>query len=245
MSPRDSVRWLVAPSAADAGPITALAGSLRAWDGRGAPTGEVEGWERVSSGPARLVVRHRVGDAWRYAKWFAPDRFSWKRRSGLRWWPTPAARHVAWAGELTGLGVRVVPTVAAGEFPSGGGLIGQAPSFVVTRSPNDARTIESAVREGSLSPDERVALARALVELARRLHARGIGRLDLGPQNVLVYSGDPAPVLFDIDRLVRLGALGRASRVKKDMRRVDASCSLLLAGTGRSFAELGLIGASA
>lgn len=218
----------------------ALVEAMRAWDGRGAPPGVVGGWDWVSSGPARLVVRRRAGDHWRYAKWFAPDRFSLKRRSGLRWWPTPAARHVRWAGELAGLGVRVVPTIAAGEAKDGG-LIGQAPSLIVTGSPSGAGTIESAVREGSMTGEQRASMSRALVDLARRLHARGIGRLDLGPANVLVYSGEPEPVLFDVDRLARLGALGRAARVRKDMRRVEASCSLL-AGTGRPSAEPGVSG---
>ncbi|MBL8747369.1 MAG: hypothetical protein JNK58_13570 [Phycisphaerae bacterium] len=191
------------------------------------------GWEVVKPGESRTVLRRTSGDHAEFLKWFGEDGFSIRRGSGLAVWPTPAARHVEWGEVLASHGMRVSELLAAGEVV-GSKWLSQPASFIVTRSPTSAWTIQSAAAGGMLSIEQRVRLASEIWSMAHRLHARGIGRLDLRAENVLIYSPDERPVLFDLDRLVRLTVWNRRARIAKDLERVRATCSLLLDESGGS-----------
>lgn len=231
-----SIRWLVPPLNGIA-PLEALLDAIRCL-ARTIGNDVPDGWTPVATSGSRRIFRHVGRGHTDYLKWFAEDGFSIRRRSGLSIWPTPARRHVDWSTTLLRMSLRTAPLVAAGELAEPKRFLGQPASFIVTRSPTDAMTIEEASRAGTLTKDQRIRLATEILSIAHRLHAHRIGRLDLRAGNVLIYSLDEPPVLFDVDRFVRLGVLGRRARIAKDMQRVRATCGLLLGGTGMTIDDL-------
>jgi hypothetical protein len=226
------IRWLRPPPSADDS-LSALLHNLC----DAAQSAPAASWSEVATHGPRRVFRRVSGNHADYLKWFGEDGFSVRRRSGLSIWPTPARRHVEWMRTLQSLGVRIAPLIAAGELAPGR-TFRQPASFIVTRSPTSAATVEAAARTPALTMDQRTRLATEILAVAHRLHARGIARLDLRAANVLIYSPDEPPVLFDIDRLVRVGLLNRRARIEKDMVRVRATCELLLTGTATTIDEL-------
>jgi tRNA A-37 threonylcarbamoyl transferase component Bud32 len=127
----------------------------------------------------------------------------------------------AWqaATALQARGFATPELVAAVEFRRLGML---TRSFFVTREVEDAATADRrwqailADRDGARRRVARRALARALGELFRRLHAAGIYHADLKDVNILVrgHSDAPACVLLDLER-VRVGRrVGHRRRVK-------------------------------
>lgn len=231
-----AIRWLLPPPA-KGDPLDALLYSLRR-TGRSVKPDSATDWNPVVTDGPRRVFRRISGDHADYLKWFGEDSFSIRRRSGLSIWPTPARRHLQWSKVLSSLGVRAAPLIAAGEFVRRKGLFRQTASFIVTRSPVRAATIEDAARALTLTNDQRVRLATEILSIANRLHARNIARLDLRAANVLIYSPAEPPVLFDIDRLLRVGILNRRARIAKDMDRIRITCTMLLSGTGTTFQDL-------
>lgn len=220
-----SIRWIAPPPIADE-PAIRRGLALVSSD---ATTPRDEEWTPIPASGGRFVLRRVHGEGADYLKWFPAARFSIRKRSSP-FWPTPAQRHCEWADHLSALGVRLSPLIAAGEWPDEQPLLGQPASFIVTRSPIIARSVRDAAAESMLTPAQRERLAGEVRSIAQRLHAHGIGRLDLRAPNVLIYSPDEPPVLFDIDRFVRLGWFGRRARIEKDLSRVRATFELLLQG---------------
>lgn len=169
-----------------------------------------------------------------FLKWFpAPERSAGKRLAAMIH-GSAARRHIAWADRLTQLGVPVAPLVAAGEFPST--RLFARDSFVVTLRPAGALTLDEAVVSWDLSVAQRTSLADRVTLLALHLHDAGIGRLDLGPDNLLLLSPDGPVAVFDIDRFVSLPAVFlRGKRIRKDLSRVGLSRALLLGLDGGRF----------
>jgi hypothetical protein len=227
-----TIRWLRPPPSADDS-LSALIQCLSDAD----RSVTAASWSEIATHGPRRVFRRISGDHADHLKWFGEDGISIRRRSGLSIWPTAARRHIEWMRILESLGVRIAPLIAAGELAPTRPLR-QPASFIVTRSPISATTIEDAARTPALTKHQRTRLAAEILILARRLHARGIARLDLRAANVLIYSPDEPPVLFDVDRLVRVGFLNRRARIEKDMMRVRATCDMLLSGTGTTIDEL-------
>lgn len=185
-------------------------------------------WTPIPTTGGRVVLRRIHDQSADYLKWFPAAGFSVRRRTGP-FWPSPAHRHVEWSRTLESLGVRISPLITAG-CAMHGPFLGHPDSFIITRSPLTARTLGEIAHDQSITPEQRARIASELRDLARRLHDRGIGRLDLRAPNVLIYSPHDPPVLFDLDRLMRLGPIGRRARIEKDLSRVRASCELLLQG---------------
>ncbi len=227
------IRWLLAPSAD--GVLETLPAPIGDPSASAPPA--ASSWIAIPNPGPRRVFRRAASASADYLKFFPEDRFSFRRRSGLAIWPTPARRHLHWTRALESLGVRVAPLIAAGELkPSS--PFRQPASFIITRSPIGARTIDAALRDGTLTSDARIGRARELLALARRLHAHNIARIDLKAANLLIYSPEEPLVLFDIDRFVRPGPFARRARIAKDDERVRAACARLLEGTGLTPADL-------
>ena len=127
----------------------------------------------------------------------------------------------AWVGArvLAAHGFATPEPVAAIEFRRAGLL---RRSFFITREVAGAVTADVrwqailADRDARRRRAARRALARALGELFRRLHAAGLYHNDLKDVNVLVDGPPAAPhlVLLDLERVRALGRVGRRRRVK-------------------------------
>ncbi|HUE30366.1 MAG TPA: lipopolysaccharide kinase InaA family protein [Verrucomicrobiae bacterium] len=127
----------------------------------------------------------------------------------------------AWEGArvLAAHGFATPEPVAAIEFRRAGLL---RKSFFITREVAGAVTADVRWQAILADPDARRrraarrALARALGELFRRLHAAGLYHNDLKDVNVLVDGPPAAPhcVLLDLERVRALARVGRRRRVK-------------------------------
>jgi len=131
---------------------------------------------------------------------------------------SPAARAWDAAARLAALGFATAEPLVAVEFRRAGLRMR---SFLVTRHvagavPADARwAAHAAERDPRRRRAARAALAAALGDLFRRLHAAGVYHPDLKDANILV-TGDaerPACVLLDLEA-VRFGPVGARRRVK-------------------------------
>jgi hypothetical protein len=132
--------------------------------------------------------------------------------------PSPAARAWAGAAALAARGFETPPVVAAVEYRRFGL---RARSFFVTRAVTGVPTADQRWQEILTLPPERRrharrALARALGDLFRRLHAAGVYHRDLKDVNVLVAGPAAAPrcVLLDLEQVRVPGTVGRRRRVK-------------------------------
>src|SRR5438034_1308560 len=169
--------------------------------------------------PQRKVVVGRVetaaGALWvkRYAV------YAWRVVLASLWRTSPAFG--AWAGAraLAAHGFATPEPIAAIEFRRAGLL---RRSFFVTREVAGAVTADVRWRSILADPDARRrraarrALACALGDLFRRLHAAGLYHNDLKDVNVLTDGPAAAPrlVLLDLERVRALGRVGRRRRVK-------------------------------
>jgi hypothetical protein len=221
----------VAPEGArESEPTHLRRGSLRAWV---APGVDLERAIAADGDPEHLLMRPDcrivklqrkvvvgraltpVGVLWvkRYAV------FAWRVALASLWRASPALG--AWRGAraLAAHGFATPEVVAAVEFRRAG-LVSR--SFFVTREVAGAVTAD--VRWQAILADAeprrrrvaRRALARALGDLFRRLHAAGLYHNDLKDVNVLIQGPPEAPrcVLLDLERVRALGRVGRRRRVK-------------------------------
>lgn len=131
---------------------------------------------------------------------------------------SPAFAALAGARLLAERDFATPEVVAAIEFRTAGFL---RRSFFVTREVPDASTADLRWQAILADPDgprrgrARRALAQAIGDLFRRLHAAGVYHADLKDVNILVTGSAerPACVLLDLER-VSVGRLGRGRRVK-------------------------------
>jgi hypothetical protein len=145
--------------------------------------------------------------------------FAWRVALASLFRPSPALAAWTAAELLEARGFATPERVAAVEFRRAGMLIR---SFFVTREVPGAVTADVRWREVLADPDarrrrlSRRALARALGDLFRRLHAAGLYHNDLKDVNVLVAGTPTAPrcVLLDLERVRAVGRLGRRRRTK-------------------------------
>jgi hypothetical protein len=145
--------------------------------------------------------------------------FAWRLALASLWHRSPA--YGAWAGAraLAARGFETPELVAAVEFRRGGIL---RRSFFVTREVAGALTADARWEQILADPDAarrgvaRRALARALGDLFRRLHAAGLYHNDLKDVNVLVAGGAVSPrcVLLDLERVRVLRRLSPRRRTK-------------------------------
>src|SRR5437867_3573289 len=145
--------------------------------------------------------------------------YAWRVVLASLWRTSPAFG--AWAGAraLAAHGFATPEPIAAIEFRRAGLL---RRSFFVTREVAGAVTADVRWRSILADPDARRrraarrALARALGDLFRRLHAAGLYHNDLKDVNVLTHGPPAAPrlVLLDLERVRALGRVGRRRRVK-------------------------------
>ena len=145
--------------------------------------------------------------------------FAWRVALASLWRTSPAFG--AWAGAraLAAHGFVTPEPIAAIEFRRAGLL---RRSFFVTREVAGAVTADVRWRSILADPDARRrraarrALACALGDLFRRLHAAGLYHNDLKDVNVLTDGPAAAPrlVLLDLERVRALGRVGRRRRVK-------------------------------
>src|SRR5262245_34358489 len=152
--------------------------------------------------------------------------------------PSPAERGWAGAAALAERGFETPEVVAAVEFRR---LGLRARSFLVTRAVAGVPTVDERWREILAISDAerrraaRRALARALGELFRRLHAAGVYHRDLKDVNVLVAGLAHAPrcVLLDLEQVRLLGTVGRRRRLKNVMQ-LERTLGRLAAATDRA-----------
>jgi len=145
--------------------------------------------------------------------------FAWRLALASLWSRSPA--YGAWAGArtLAARGFATPELVAAIEFRRAGFL---RRSFFVTREVEGALTADARWEAILADPDPprrraaRWALARALGDLFRRLHAAGLYHGDLKDVNVLVTGPPLSPrcVLLDLERVRVFGQVPRRRRVK-------------------------------
>jgi hypothetical protein len=115
-----------------------------------------------------------------------------------------AARALAGARWLEGLGSAHAEPLALAERRRFG-LVRE--SFLLSRFVGDAAPLPVALAELRARPRRRREVARALGDLAGRLHARGLDHTDLKHSNLLL-SRDGRLVLLDLDALARPRRLG-------------------------------------
>ena len=149
--------------------------------------------------------------------------FAWRVALASLWGLSPAL--AAWhaARALRARGFSTPEALAAVEVRRAGVL---RKSFFVTREVPGALTANRCWQAILGEPDAgrrragRRALARALGDLFRRLHAAGVYHNDLKDVNVLVSGppGDPRCVLLDLERVRVLRRVGRRRRVKNLMQ---------------------------
>ena len=151
--------------------------------------------------------------------------------------PSPAARGWAGAAALAAHGFAAPEVVAAVEFQRFGL---RARSFLVTRAVAGVPTADERWREILAITDARRrriarrALARALGELFRRLHAAGIYHRDLKDVNLLVTGPPDAPrcVLLDLEQVRVPGTVSRRRR-RKNVVQLERTLGRLAAATDR------------
>ena len=151
---------------------------------------------------------------------------------------SPAARAWAGAAALAARGFETPEVIAAVEFRR---LGLRARSFLVTRAVVGVPTADERWREILAMPDggrrraARRALARALGELFRRLHAAGVYHRDLKDVNVLVAGPSHAPrcVLLDLEQVQLPGTVSRRRRLKNVMQ-LERTLGRLAAATDRA-----------
>ncbi len=145
--------------------------------------------------------------------------FAWRVALASLWRASPALSAWRAAQALAVRGFSTPEPVAAIELWRGGVL---TRSFFLTREVADAlpadRHWQAILADGD-APRRRAArraLARALGDLFRRLHAAGLYHNDLKDVNVLVRGSADAPacVLLDLERVRVLARVGQRRRVK-------------------------------
>ena len=149
--------------------------------------------------------------------------FAWRVALASVWRLSPARSAWRAARVLGALGFATPEAVAAVEVRRAGML---QKSFFVTREVPAARTADRCWQAILAEPDAgrrrtgRRALARALGDLFRRLHAAGVYHNDLKDVNVLVDGplAEPRCVLLDLERVRTLRRVGRRRRVKNLMQ---------------------------
>jgi len=211
---------------AEADAPTVVRGPLRAWVAPGASLARAVGRD---GDPDRLLTRRdchlvklqrkvvvgRLGDLWvkRY------NVFAWRVAVASLGRPSPARRAWRAARALARLGFATPEVVASVEFRRAGLL---TRSFLLTRTVEGAVPADVRWQAILAEPDARRrrrgrrALAAALGDLFRRLHAAGVYHADLKDANILVGGPleSPACVLLDLER-VHLGrTVSRRRRVK-------------------------------
>ena len=145
--------------------------------------------------------------------------FAWRVALASLFQPSPAFAAWAAADLLDGRGFATPERVAAVEYRKAGLL---RRSFFVTREVVGGVTADVRWREiladddGPRRRTARRALARALGDLFRRLHAAGVYHNDLKDVNVLVTGPPAAPrcVLLDLEHVRALRRIGRRRRTK-------------------------------
>jgi hypothetical protein len=152
--------------------------------------------------------------------------------------PSPAARGWAGAAALASRGFATPEMIAAVEFRRFGL---RARSFLVTRAVAGVPTADDRWREILAMPDARRrrvarrALACALGDLFRRLHAAGVYHRDLKDVNVLVTGPADAPrcVLLDLEQ-VRVPGVVSTRRRRKNVVQLERTLGRLAAATDRA-----------
>jgi len=149
--------------------------------------------------------------------------FAWRVALGNVWRRSPALGAWRAAHVLGARGFATPEPLGAVEVRRAGIL---EKSFFVTREVPAARTADQRWQAIVADPDGvrrragRRALARALGDLFRRLHAAGVYHNDLKDVNVLVDGpvGAPRCVLLDLERVRTLRRVGHRRRVKNLMQ---------------------------
>lgn len=229
------VRWIVAPDEARAGLIRQVLPLLRAEaDGRPETPPDGAPWTLHRRRAQRTVFHHAGSRSGVYCKFFNP-RFSWRLSRLGTLLCSPAARTVHWFRALEAIGVPVAEVLAAGEFPDRRRFLAPAPSFIVTWSPAERRTLEDLLDSGALDARRSAEAAERLREIVGAIHDAGLGSIEAKPANVLLDTRSGEVVLFDVDRLGTLPLPHKRRRVvRRDLRTLEATCERLRAGPGRA-----------
>ena len=163
-----------------------------------------------------------------YFKVFLP-RFSWRWKRGLRAFTPPAVRQSGWFMRLRELDVGVVDLVGVAVLPWRRRLSPVQPiSVMVTSSGLKTENILQAATTGKLSPEDRVHIARTILEYADTLHKNGIGHIDMLAANILYDVRSCDVLLCDLDRFAPLKFGNTASRIRRDFRKVTDTLRFIL-----------------
>lgn len=188
------------------------------------------GWHSVKHGPQAFVFERADGDRTLYLKWL-PRIILTKRRRGLAFWPTPAEQHAAWTARIRDLGIDVAQLHGAGRLTRAPLDPRQPPSFVLTSSPIGVRTLRDALLDDDLTDEQRKRIGDIVADIASKLHAARIRRVDLRPANLLINDNASRVLLFDFDsfRYDRTRSAGALARHRaKDMEKVERTRRFLL-----------------
>lgn len=224
----DSIRWLIEPSRHNAASFAELVETIHLF-AREDANGASGSWALEKPHSWRMVFRHSKGTRQLFCKLFRP-KLKWHLRNGLRIWPTPAKRAVRWFRELERIGVATVHLVGAGELRGMEQGPWQTPSFVITESDSQMRTLADIANDDSIGPEDRMFLANNIETIAKKLHAAGVGGIDFKAENLLFDRQSRSVLLFDVDRLVRLRGPYRQRRIRRDLAKVERTKQRLLQG---------------
>lgn len=175
----------------------------------------------------KLIVSHRSEARQVFFKVFLPD-FSLRWRRGPRFFRPTAHREALWLERLATLGIDVVDVLGTGVLPWRNHRGVQDISFLVTSSSPETGSIEAAMKAGSLSLTQRMAISRAILDLTEKLHASNIGHLDINESNVLYEQSSGKVLLCDLERTSRLPLFQKNRRICQDLRKVRRTLALLL-----------------
>jgi len=227
-----TVDWTVEPAAADLaiceGAVRSLFNSSKDPDNFAL---RVLPYELTKARRERIILTFRNDLHQFYFKVFFPE-FSWRYKRGLRWSPSAAGHEAAWLERARKAGVPVVDVVGAGILPWRHWSIIEPPSILVTASPLSAENLRQAAHNGGLSDTLRLSIAGMVLDYTNTLHANGVGRLDLTPENVLLDSKTGRVLLCDFEVAKPLKRWGRQRRILRDRRKTWRTLTFLLGQNG-------------
>ncbi len=179
----------------------------------------------------KLIIRCAENGRQVYFKIFFPDySIRWKR--GLRVFPTPAAREAKWMARVSALGIDCSELLGVGETPwANRASIIQKVSYLITSTPEEIRPVATLMKEGRLTPEQRLMIAGRVLDIVNTLHDNKVGHLDtLQKTNVLFQPSTGNVLLSDLERTSRMMFMRKNRRKVKDFRNVHRTLQFLSVG---------------
>ncbi len=228
----ENIVWAIPPGEADRALCEA---SIRAVvESGGKPedvSRQVPGLKIARSKFRKMILRHTDATHQTYFKIFLPGiSLTWRR--GLKCFMSPALREAQAMQMAQSIGIDTVDLVGVATLPwASRWSIIQDISVLVTRSPIETQPICLLMDKEQLPVEQRLDIARRVLEYAKRFHAHYISNLDaLNDSNVLFNPTTEQVLLCDLERTRPLSPRSFKRRVQaaKEMRKMWGTLEVLL-----------------